>query len=391
MLLSSIEFFARLALLILFGYFYFIWTFNFWKNRNVRGPTPTLVFGNFWDVIINRISLGDQLTKFYNQFPNEPFVGIFDKRTPMLVMKDPDLIKDVLIKDFSVFADRGIPTFEKVEPLSSLQLVTLEPERWRPMRNNLSPVFTSGKLKDMFYLLQECAKNFGEFLDKCTATNEEIECRELTAKFTTDVIGVCAFGLKMNALDDENSMFRKMGRQIFIVDRWKAVKFIIRQAAPWLYKLLGFLMYDRELNEFFINTMNQTVSHRKEHNLRRNDFVDTLIEIKDNPKKLGHIGKFDVKKICVQTFLKCGFLECTDALLTAQAFVFFVAGFETSSATISHTLYEMALNPAIQNELRKEIMEKYREVDGKLKYEDIKEMKYLQKVFCGKNVALNFC
>lgn len=71
--------------------------------------------------------------------------------------------------------------------------------------------------------------------------------------------------------------------------------------------------------------------------------------------------------------------------MAAQAFVFFAAGFETSSTTISNALYELALNPSIQKKVREEIQEKYKEIEGgKLKYENIKEMKYLHKVFCGK-------
>lgn len=284
------EILVGFASFILVGYYYFTWTFDFWKSRNIKGPMPTPVYGNFRDVMVNKVSLGDLITGFYNQFPNEPFVGMFARRTPILIVKDAEQIKTVLIKDFSCFANRGIPLYEKIEPLSS-HLFSLEAERWRPLRTNLSPVFTSGKLKEMFYLLQECADHFSEFLDKYTVTHQEIECRELTAKFATDVIGVCAFGLKMNALDDEDSQFRKMGREIFKMNRWKAAKFVVRQAMPWLFKLLGPLMYEREMNEFFIGTITETMNYRKEHSIKRNDFVDLLCEIRDNPKKLGDMGK----------------------------------------------------------------------------------------------------
>ena len=70
-------------------------------------------------------------------------------------------------------------------------------------------------------------------------------------------------------------------------------------------------------------------------------------------------------------------------LLTAQAFVFFAAGFETSSTTMSHTLYELALNPNIQDKLRAEIHKTYNENGAKLTYDAIKDMKYLDKVFKG--------
>lgn len=84
------------------------------------------------------------------------------------------------------------------------------------------------------------------------------------------------------------------------------------------------------------------------------------------------------------------FPEMTDTLITAQAFVFFVAGFETSSTTISNALYELALNHSIQNKLREEISEELKKNDGKLKYESIKNMKYMHKVFCGKVISNAF-
>ena len=83
------------------------------------------------------------------------------------------------------------------------------------------------------------------------------------------------------------------------------------------------------------------------------------------------------------------FSEVTDALLTAQAFIFFAAGFETSSSTMSNALYELALNPEIQNKLREEIKDELANNDEKLKYESIKNMQYLHKVFCGKYFLKN--
>lgn len=76
----------------------------------------------------------------------------------------------------------------------------------------------------------------------------------------------------------------------------------------------------------------------------------------------------------------------SDVILTAQAFVFFLAGFEPSSITIAHVLYEMALNPDIQDKLRKEIKEISVKTNGKFKYEDLKEVKYMDKVVKGTRI-----
>ena len=75
--------------------------------------------------------------------------------------------------------------------------------------------------------------------------------------------------------------------------------------------------------------------------------------------------------------------------LAAQAFVFFVGGFETSSTTMTFCLYELSLHQDIQDRLREEIDDVLQKHDGKVTYEGIQEMEYLDKVVSGKTQILN--
>ena len=67
----------------------------------------------------------------------------------------------------------------------------------------------------------------------------------------------------------------------------------------------------------------------------------------------------------------------------AQALSFLLAGFETSATTLSFALYELALHPEIQQCLRAEILQTMREHDGKLTYDGIQDMSYLDRVVSG--------
>ena len=74
--------------------------------------------------------------------------------------------------------------------------------------------------------------------------------------------------------------------------------------------------------------------------------------------------------------------------LAAQAFVFFLAGFETSSTTMTFCLYELALNPDIQEVLRNEIDTVLKKQSDNISYEAIQEMTYLDKVVAGKKIPV---
>lgn len=69
-------------------------------------------------------------------------------------------------------------------------------------------------------------------------------------------------------------------------------------------------------------------------------------------------------------------------MLAVQAGQFFMAGFETTGSTISFALYELSLNPSVQNKLREEIqsvISNHRD----LTYEALQEMKYLDMTIKG--------
>ncbi|KAK0080360.1 hypothetical protein PV325_014084 [Microctonus aethiopoides] len=344
--------------LVIALYYYLTANYNFWKSRNVIGPKPLPFFGTFKDVIFSKYSIGSYLKNIYDEFPNEPMIGIYTRNDPILVLNDMDLIKTILIKDFKSFIDRGTLVHEKHEPLTA-HLFNLEAKRWRPLRTKLTPVFTSGKLREMFYLLIECAKQLDIYLDQ--VDGKCVDIREISAKFMTDTIGVCAFGLQANALMDEESTFRKMGKRIFSTSWKNIMKFRMRRFVPRLFDLIGGFFVDNELTNFFLDITRDTVEYRKKNNINRHDFIDLLMALQDEPSKVDDI-------------------ELTNTLMAAQLFVFFIAGFETSSSTSSNCLFELALNHDVRDKLRKEIKEELSKTEGVMTYDGIKNMEYLDKV-----------
>ncbi|KAJ8680838.1 hypothetical protein QAD02_016625 [Eretmocerus hayati] len=362
--LLSLEVLIGLSLALLFTVYYHLTSnFDYWKKRGVKGPKPVPLLGNFADHILGKIHLALLLKKYYEDYPNEQVVGLFARKSPNLLIRDLDLVRDVLVKDFNVFRDRGrvSKTVGKSNDPYSQNLFNLQYDRWRPLRSKLTPAFSGNKLKNMFYLIVECAEHFDRYVEDLVDKHQgaPIECQELTAKYFIDVIGVCVFGLNTNSLGDENSEFCKAGRQLVATNTFNILRRYIREWFPTVYNLLRPLVRNKAL-ELFTRTMKDTMAYRKKNNFRREDFVDLLMDLKDQPEKLGD-------------------LELTDDLLVSQALVFFVAGFELSSTTMSNMMYELALNQDVQDKLRYEVKQIMNR-DGKLTYENIKEMKYLDMV-----------
>lgn len=356
----GLEILCGIVITLIAFYCYLTINNNYWKNRGIPGPKPVPGFGNMKNVIFGKESVSQFLTRMYNEYKDEPMIGVFSKRTPVLIVKDVDLIKTILIKEFPKFANRGLfPIFSR-DPLTH-HLFNLEVERWKPLRTQFTPLFTSSKLKEMFSLILECSNHLESYMDTLIKKGKPIDMREVSARYTTDVVGSCAFGIDMNSLSEKESVFRRLGKLIFATNLRKILSIRIQDMLPWLYNSFLYVLPRDEKTRIIMKLMTETMEYREENNVFRPDFINMLLNLKKHPEKID--------------------IELTDDLLAAQIFIFFAAGFETSSSTISNALYELALNPDIQEKLRKEIKEFEARNNGEWRYEIMKEMEYLEKVF----------
>lgn len=147
----------------------------------------------------------------------------------------------------------------------------------------------------------------------------------------------------------------------------------------------------KDLHDFFMNAVKETVDYREKNKTQRNDFMQLLIELKNKGKIEDADSKYQNNKeeeILPKDEKASGAEQkftLTDA--AAQAFVFFIAGFETSSTTMTFAFYELALNPDVQKTLQDEIDKILAKHDNKITYEAVAQMEYLDWVVQGK--ALN--
>jgi len=143
----------------------------------------------------------------------------------------------------------------------------------------------------MFGLITQCANHLIDYVDEITKNkNEPVEILELMAKYTTDVIGSCAFGIEINSLSNKENEFRRIGRNVFQQPLSDIIRAYMRIYSPWLFDTLGYILPQTEITKFFIHLVIDTMNYREKNNVTRHDFIDILRELKKH--KLEDIGKY---------------------------------------------------------------------------------------------------
>lgn len=141
-------------------YYYFKSSFNYWKKRNVLYIPASIPYGNAKSPLKPNEPLFATLSELYNlvKAKNEVHGGFYFFAKPMYMPVDPEVLRNVFSVDFNHFMDRGVYYNEVADPLSA-HLFAIEGQAWKNMRAKLTPTFTSGKMKSMFFIMLQSANN----------------------------------------------------------------------------------------------------------------------------------------------------------------------------------------------------------------------------------------
>lgn len=337
------------------AYFWIQRRFSFFALNGIPHDKPSFPLGN----MRGGVHPVEIFKGFYDKFRGKaPAFGVYMFINPVFIVADLDLARDVFIRDFEVFHNRGAYFNKKVDPLSA-HLLTIEDQDWKDMRMKLTPTFTSGKMRVMFSTLLDVSNHMIRKL-KSQDKLDMIEVKDMLAQYTTDVIGNVAFGLEMNAIDNPDSEFRKKGKLLFAPETKFIQRIAFLSAFRGIARKLGLRLLPEEISTFFLGVVRETVSYRLQNNIQRNDVLDMLMKIIDEKG-----------------------VKLTVEEIAAQCFIFFVGGFETSSSTGTFVLFNLVRHPEVQEKLREEIKEVLKRHRNEINYEAMKEMKYLQMVIDG--------
>lgn len=126
---------------------------------------------------------------------------------------------------------------------------------------------------------------------------------------------------------------------------------------PNVARFFGIRKHAKEVCDFFIDVIEQTIESRAQNNEKRNDFLQLLM----------------------------GYSDLTTNQIAALAFDFLSAGYSDSTSTLSYCLYELSLpeNKNVQKNARKEIESVLEQHGGKITYAALLKMTYCKLIIKG--------
>lgn len=132
------------------------------------------------------------------------------------------------------------------------------------------------------------------------------------------MVSSCIFNADAQSFTQEKAEIREMARKLLdFTGFFSFAQFFLISMFPVLQKVIKMRFTNKTAESFFVNLMSQAVKLRESSNIKRDDYLSYLMELKQ-------------KK------------SISDIELAAHGVTFFTDGFETSSIAIAHILYEVS-------------------------------------------------
>ncbi|XP_053683467.1 probable cytochrome P450 9f2 [Sabethes cyaneus] len=390
----AIDLFTAIAVgaIILLCYHYIARKYLYFLSKPVPCPKLTFLLGNFGRVMFRLKDVVSHLDTLYNAFPDAKISGFHDFVGPVYLLRDPEMIGKIFVKDFEFFTDRTpvLPIDQNNDySLFVNSLFAMRGQKWRDMRATLSPAFTGSKMRQMFQLVAATAQSLTAFLaaEARKGVKLEYEMKDMFSRFANDVIATVAFGIEMDSVKNRDNEFYLAGRKLVDIFSFSVIiKFFIVQLLPSLGNKLKIDLFDSKLTEYFKSIIEDNMRQRKAQGIVRNDMIHMLMEVRRGT--LNHLQEeMDSKDAGFATVQESSVGKSSHSRvwseneLIAQCFLFFFAGFETTSTCMTFLSYEILANPEVQQRLFEEISKTDKSLSGTpLTYEALQKMTYMDMV-----------
>ncbi|XP_077563284.1 cytochrome P450 3A41-like [Haemaphysalis longicornis] len=337
-------------------YFYASRRRNFWKDQNVLAEPFALFFGSTLKIMCTPIHDLDlaRYKKYGRVF------GAFETGNVLLFVVEPELVKQVMVKDFPSLPNRRVIQF--YDPLLDNMMSVTPAERWRKIRPAASPAFSTGKLRKMNSLIEDCAMVTTEHLKKAALKKEDIDVKQFFGNYALDVIARCAFATRLDSHSEQTNEFVTKSREASSIR--VTPRMFVFFVLPAIAKLVKLRPFNSDIFLYFKKVCQRIIKSRQDKQSRSEDFLQLMMDAQEGKLTATseNAAERDNQLFNLGGDPKPDTSFSSDKTLTedeamAQCVLFFIAGQDTTSIAIAYTLYLLAVHPEVQEKLRKEVDE----------------------------------
>ncbi|XP_046385888.1 cytochrome P450 9e2-like isoform X2 [Ischnura elegans] len=386
-----------------------------WRQNGIPYVPVRPLVGSIADAALVRKSIGEVYADIYRDNQRKRYVGFYRFMQPAILLRDPLLIKKVIVTDFEYFPSNEVKGDTQVDPMFGRHLFALSGEPWSRMRGSFGEAFTKDSIREISALFPEVNDILKSYLDiksRKGGGKWEVDLMELCTNYTTTTMSTCALGELVDSINNPDTELKHMVRLLTEPTPKRVMSQLIFLQVPWLAKLLKIPFVPKEVREYFRRTVAHEVERRRVGGCQRNDYMQLLIKLWDagrlslTPRWEKNMG--DAHKIAAKRHSKAA--ECKKETakdqkqgakgqgdetaqvmaseidqdemddITAAALAFVSDGTVTTATLLSFTIFELAHHDEIQKRVRMEVEEVLKRHKGVLTYEALQEMTYLDMV-----------
>ncbi|XP_055947998.1 cytochrome P450 3A8-like [Argiope bruennichi] len=357
---------------------------DYWEKKNVPYVKPLPLLGSILDNL--RKPLHE--VEYERQLKLGPVFGYYEGSYANISVGDPALLRDILVKDFASFPNRR--PFEFGDKVIDNSIGVKRGEDWKRVRSIITPTFSTGKIRRMLSIINECAETLVSNFKALVKEGKPIEVKRIYGAYSMDVIASSAFSTKLDSHNDPDNRFVQVAKNVF--NQKPGLKFFLFFLCPWVLKLFKMQVFAGEASQFFKDITLRIIEERKKTGQVRNDFLQLLMDIaketetEENKQDTAEKEKEDIASNYGENDAGHHIFKTTTSKklstdeLVAQCVIFFIAGYDTTATTLTMATYFLALHQDIQDKVRAEVDSLLKEHNGKLTYEAVQSMKYLDNV-----------